>query len=100
MHIATDCVTEYCGHQLLERRRSVAVSYPHYVTHECARDGCKCILLYVFDTYAHLLVCIHQINFRAILRSSYILTDDFLVWQGRYVLYRVVVPLSCVDNGP
>ena len=80
MHAATDCVMKYRGHQPLERRRDIVVPYPHYVAHECASDGRECILLHVFDMYAHLLVCIHQIDLQTIFRSGYILADDFLVW--------------------
>ena len=100
MHAATDCITKYRGHQLLERRGGIAVPYPHYTAHERTSNGCERVLLHVFDTYVHLLIHICQVDLRAILRSSYILADDFLVWQRRYVLYHIVIPLLHVDNSP
>ena len=100
MHAMTDCVTKYCGHQLLECCRGIAIPYPHYMAHECASDGCECILLHIFSMYAHLLIHIHQVYLQAIFHSSYILTDDFLIWKGCHILHCVVILLLCVDNSP
>ena len=101
MQATTNCVTKYHDYQSLQHHRGIAIPYPHYMAHKCASDGCECILLHIFSMYAHLLIHIHQVYLQAIFHSSYILTDDLLIWERSNILsfHCHVLTIFCLFYG-
>jgi len=88
MHAATDCITKYRGHQLLERRGGIAVPYPHYTAHERTSNGCERVLLHVFDTYAS----VRSIFERYFARAT---SSQMTSWSGKGVTSFTVLSFHC-----
>ena len=63
MDESTDAILKDSGHQLLEHRGCIAVTYLHYLAPECAKYCGECRLMDMFQYDAYLFIRFGHIEF-------------------------------------
>jgi hypothetical protein len=81
-----------------QHRRGVAVPFLHDLANKHSQDSCKGCLGDVHWPDAYFLICLRHIELRSICAMGNVMPDVVLIWEGHYVLHRVVVLFTQVEH--
>ena len=80
-------------------RGCIAVSHLHYSSLKHAKYCRECRFPDILWSYARLLISFYHIQFGAECSSRYIMMYCVLIWEGCYILPRILILLSQIEHG-
>ena len=84
MYKSSEKFSEYSGHQSLECRGCIAISYLHYLALKSAGYCRECHLADILWSYVYLLISFSHIQFGSEFSSHYIMMCNVLFFFGMY----------------
>jgi hypothetical protein len=95
---SSDLLLEEGGHEPLERRGGVAVPLLHDLANKRSQDGREGRLGDVHWPDAYLFIHLRHIELSSICAMGNIMSDVVLIWEGCYVLHRIVILFVQVEH--